>query len=69
MARFIKNLYLFVFLQLEFDVEQCATGVATNECTNTRRSHTSIPTGGDVVYGVAHLHNGGIGSVLYGEVN
>ncbi|KAL7602867.1 uncharacterized protein LOC111892270 [Lactuca sativa] len=52
---------------LEYDVEQCATGVATNDCISARRSHTSIPTSGDVVYGVAHLHNGGIGSVLYGE--
>ncbi|KAL4584668.1 hypothetical protein LXL04_009274 [Taraxacum kok-saghyz] len=52
---------------IEFDVKQCATGVASNDCTNTKRSNTSVPIGGDVVYGVAHLHSGGIGSALYGE--
>ncbi|PWA45627.1 hypothetical protein CTI12_AA515910 [Artemisia annua] len=52
---------------IEFDVEQSTTGVATNDFISTRRSSVSFPTSGDVVYGVAHLHSGGIGSALYGE--
>ncbi|KAI3766107.1 hypothetical protein L2E82_16157 [Cichorium intybus] len=48
---------------IEFDVEQSTT----NECMDTRRSKSSFPIAGDVVYGVAHLHSGGIGSALYGE--
>lgn len=37
-------------------------------CTDKRRVSLSIPTGGDVIYAVAHQHAGGIGSALYGEV-
>ncbi|KAL7604711.1 uncharacterized protein LOC111892234 isoform X1 [Lactuca sativa] len=48
---------------IEFDVEHSIT----NDYTNTRRSNASFPISGDVVYGVAHLHSGGIGSALYGE--
>nr|GFA00011.1 stress up-regulated Nod 19 [Tanacetum cinerariifolium] len=52
---------------IEFDVEQSNTGIATNDFISTRRSSVSFPSSGDVVYGVAHLHSGGIGSALYGE--
>lgn len=52
---------------IEYNIEQSTTGVANNDFTSTRRSNASFPTSGDVVYGVAHLHSGGIGSALYGE--
>ncbi|PWA69540.1 Stress up-regulated Nod 19 [Artemisia annua] len=52
---------------IEFDVEQSTTGVDNNDWISTRRSSVSFPSSGDVVYGVAHQHSGGIGSALYGE--
>nr|XP_043616370.1 uncharacterized protein LOC122588325 [Erigeron canadensis] len=52
---------------VEYDVEQSTAEVTNNDYTSTRRSSVSFPTGGDVVYGVAHLHSGGIGSALYGD--
>ncbi|GKE10160.1 putative stress up-regulated Nod 19 [Tanacetum coccineum] len=52
---------------IEFDVEQSTTGIANDNHTSTKKSSMSFPTGGDVVYGVAHQHSGGIGSALYGE--
>lgn len=52
---------------VEYDVENSTTGVATNDFTSIKKSSVSFPTGGDVVYGVAHQHSGGIGSALYGE--
>lgn len=58
------------FLQIEFDVEESCTptGVTSSVCIDTRRTSLSLPSGGYVVYGVAHQHTGGIGSTLYGEV-
>ncbi|KAK3015737.1 hypothetical protein RJ639_007864 [Escallonia herrerae] len=53
--------------RVEYVVEACDTGVASNSCSDTRRVSLSLPTGGDVVYGVAHQHTGGTGSALYGE--
>ncbi|GJU78046.1 putative stress up-regulated Nod 19, partial [Tanacetum coccineum] len=52
---------------IDFDVEQSSSGVANNDCISTIRSSVSFPTIGDVVYGVAHQHSGGIGFALYGE--
>lgn len=52
---------------IEYDVEESTTRVATNDFTSTRKSNVSFPIGGDVVYGAAHQHSGGIGSALYGE--
>ncbi|XP_071731811.1 uncharacterized protein [Rutidosis leptorrhynchoides] len=49
---------------IEFNVEQSTTGAAN---ISTRRSSVSFPTAGDVVYGVAHLHSGGINSALFGQ--
>ncbi|PWA55556.1 hypothetical protein CTI12_AA426450 [Artemisia annua] len=55
-------------LDIEFDVEQSTTGIANNNnYASTIKSSMSFPAGGDVVYGVAHQHSGGIGSTLYGE--
>ncbi|KAA8540600.1 hypothetical protein F0562_024479 [Nyssa sinensis] len=54
--------------RVEYQVESCAaTGAANDGCTDSKRVSLCLPTGGDVVYGVAHQHTGGIGSTLYGE--
>uniref|UniRef100_A0A5B7A7W4 Stress up-regulated Nod 19 n=1 Tax=Davidia involucrata TaxID=16924 RepID=A0A5B7A7W4_DAVIN len=53
---------------VEYEVESCAaTGVANDGCIDRKRVSLSLPTGGNVIYGVAHQHTGGIGSTLYGE--
>ncbi|XP_076893635.1 uncharacterized protein LOC143545675 [Bidens hawaiensis] len=52
---------------IEYDIEKSTTGVASNSFTSTARSSMVLPIDGDVVYGVAHQHSGGIGSALYGE--
>lgn len=57
-------------LQVEYEVESCrASGMADNGCTDTKRVSLTMPSGGSVIYGVAHQHSGGTGSTLYGEVN
>ncbi|XP_062091491.1 uncharacterized protein LOC133797566 [Humulus lupulus] len=55
--------------QTEYQVvESCkGTGVSRDRCIDTESTRVSIPTGGYVVYGVAHQHTGGAGSTLYGE--
>ncbi|KAJ0709376.1 putative stress up-regulated Nod 19 [Helianthus annuus] len=50
---------------IEYDVDQSSTGIATNDYTSSRRTSVRFPISGDVVYGVAHQHSGGIGSALY----
>jgi hypothetical protein len=53
---------------VEYDIESfSATDVTKDAFTDTRKVSLSLPTGGTVVYGVAHQHTGGIGSTLYGE--
>ncbi|KAL3613603.1 hypothetical protein CASFOL_042528 [Castilleja foliolosa] len=49
---------------IEYNVESCG---ANDSCTHTRTLTVSLPTGGDVIYGVGHQHTGGVGSTLYGE--
>ncbi|KAF8408527.1 hypothetical protein HHK36_007683 [Tetracentron sinense] len=54
--------------QVEYGVESCgAFGVADNKCIDTKKTSLVMPTGGYVIYGVAHQHSGGIGATLYGE--
>ncbi|KAK3015736.1 hypothetical protein RJ639_007863, partial [Escallonia herrerae] len=53
---------------VEYVIESCDTSLASDGCFDTRKVSLSLPTGGDVIYGVAHQHTGGIGSALYGEV-
>ncbi|KAM7480227.1 hypothetical protein LguiA_028440 [Lonicera macranthoides] len=53
--------------QIEYQVDSCDSGMVNDGCTDKRRVSLSIPTGGDVIYAVAHQHAGGIGSALYGE--
>lgn len=58
-----------IYVQVEYDIEPCsATDVADHECINTKRISLTMPTGGYVIYGVAHQHSGGIGSALSREV-
>ncbi|KAK4395443.1 hypothetical protein Sango_1698600 [Sesamum angolense] len=58
---------LFLRYTDEYDVESCPVGTADDGCIHTKTLNVALPTGGDVVYGVAHQHAGGIGSTLYGE--
>jgi hypothetical protein len=56
--------------QIEYQVDSGENSVieeSDSSCTNKRKVSLSIPTGGDVIYAVAHQHTGGIGSALYGE--
>ncbi|KAL3529035.1 hypothetical protein ACH5RR_008357 [Cinchona calisaya] len=52
---------------IEYDVEPCPAGVASDDCIHTKSASIILPTGGNVIYGVAHQHTGGIGSALYGK--
>ncbi|WOH05479.1 hypothetical protein DCAR_0624896 [Daucus carota subsp. sativus] len=52
---------------IEYNIDRCATDLAEKDCIDSRQISLSLPTGGDVIYGVAHQHTGGIGSTLYGE--
>ncbi|KAG5230426.1 Stress up-regulated Nod [Salix suchowensis] len=54
--------------QVEYAVESCtATNAAGNGCVDIKRNNLTMPTGGYVIYAVAHQHVGGIGSTLYGQ--
>ncbi|KAM7475814.1 hypothetical protein LguiB_023057 [Lonicera macranthoides] len=53
--------------RIEYNIESCVAGVASDSCVDSRRVSLSMLTGGDVIYGAAHQHTGGIGSALYGE--
>ncbi|KAJ9163975.1 hypothetical protein P3X46_023594 [Hevea brasiliensis] len=54
--------------QVEYEVEACSTtGVTGNGCIHIKRTSLTMPTGGYVIYGVAHQHTGGVGSTLHGE--
>lgn len=43
--------------------------MANDGCIHTKILTISLPRGGDIIYGVAHQHGGGVGSTLYGEVS
>ncbi|KAF2321366.1 hypothetical protein GH714_040449 [Hevea brasiliensis] len=52
--------------QVEYEVMPCnGTGVGVDECIDVKRTSLTMPTGGYVIYGVAHQHTGGTGSTLY----
>lgn len=52
---------------IEYQVDSCSATDSTNiGCIDTKRVSLTMPTGGIVVYGVAHQHTGGVGSTLYG---
>ncbi|XP_070668667.1 uncharacterized protein [Malus domestica] len=50
---------------VEYDVEKSCN--ATNGCLDNKWAKITMPTGGHVIYGVAHQHRGGLGSTLHGE--
>ncbi|KAJ8752549.1 hypothetical protein K2173_005438 [Erythroxylum novogranatense] len=52
---------------VEYDIEPCTSGLSSDKCIDVKRASLTMPTGGYVIYGVAHQHTGGIGSTLYGE--
>ncbi|KAF9606986.1 hypothetical protein IFM89_030405 [Coptis chinensis] len=52
--------------KVEYQVEAC--GVSRNGCLDNKKTSIVMQKAGYVVYGVAHLHSGGLGSALYGEV-
>ncbi|KAL3716228.1 hypothetical protein ACJRO7_007914 [Eucalyptus globulus] len=54
--------------RVEYDVESCNQATKVDDlCIDSKRTSLALPTGGYVVYGVAHQHSGGLGSNLYGE--
>lgn len=54
--------------QIEYQVEACSSALPNNECIDSKSVSVLLPDGGDLIYGAAHQHTGGIGSTLYGEV-
>ncbi|KHN39141.1 hypothetical protein glysoja_027946 [Glycine soja] len=55
--------------QIEYEVESCSTGNEDgNDCLHVKRTNLSMKNGGYVIYGVAHQHSGGTGSMLYGQL-
>jgi len=56
-------------LQIEYEVESCSTGNEDgNDCLHVKRTNLSMKNCGYVIYGVAHQHSGGTGSMLYGQL-
>jgi hypothetical protein len=56
-------------VQVEYQVEECsAESRAKNDCVDVMVTKQVLPRGGDIVYGVAHQHSGGIGASLHGQV-
>ncbi|KAJ4975754.1 hypothetical protein NE237_000860 [Protea cynaroides] len=54
--------------KVEYDVESCnGNDLENNRCIDTKRASIVMPHGGDVIYGVAHQHSGGLGSTLFRE--
>ncbi|KAL5549038.1 hypothetical protein UlMin_004269 [Ulmus minor] len=55
--------------KVEYEVRKSckAIGLTSHGCVDNKRTTLRLPTGGYVVYGVAHQHTGGMGSTLYGE--
>ncbi|XP_027345497.1 uncharacterized protein LOC113857619 isoform X2 [Abrus precatorius] len=54
--------------RIEYGVESCSTDHKDgNGCVHVKRTSLPMPTGGYVIYGVAHQHSGGTGSTLYGQ--
>lgn len=52
-------------MQVEYAIKSCKEN---GGCVDTKRTWLVIPTGGDIVYGVAHQHSAGLGATLYGQV-
>lgn len=58
-----------VCVQVEYNVRgTCSTNKVGDECNATKMVRLLSPSSGYIIYGMAHLHVGGLGSVLYGQV-
>lgn len=54
--------------KVEYQVPKCdSANEADGNCVDVREAKVLLPRGGDIVYGVAHQHTGGLGSAIYGE--
>ncbi|CAL5000865.1 unnamed protein product [Urochloa decumbens] len=54
--------------KIEYQVEECSSeDQAKNDCVHVQVAKQILPRGGDIVFGVAHQHSGGIGASLHGE--
>lgn len=54
--------------KVEYQVEECsAENRAKNDCVHVQATKQVLPQGGDIVFGVAHQHSGGIAASLHGE--
>ncbi|CAL5013797.1 unnamed protein product [Urochloa decumbens] len=64
-----KQWLLNVFqIDIEYQVEKCSSeDRAKNDCVHVQVAKQILPRGGDIVFGVAHQHSGGIGASLHGE--
>jgi hypothetical protein len=56
-------------VQVEYQVVECSSeSRAKNDCVDVMVTKQVLPRGGDIVFGVAHQHSGGIGASLHGQV-
>ncbi|CAO2184470.1 unnamed protein product [Urochloa humidicola] len=54
--------------KIEYQVEECSSpNRARNDCVHVQATKQVLQRGGDIVFGVAHQHSGGIGASLHGE--
>ncbi|KAF0909426.1 hypothetical protein E2562_036155 [Oryza meyeriana var. granulata] len=54
--------------KVEYQVEECSPeNRAKNECMDVKVTKEVLPRGGDIVFGVAHQHSGGLGASLHGQ--
>ncbi|KAM3289932.1 hypothetical protein P3S67_018221 [Capsicum chacoense] len=53
---------------IEYLVESCPASVSNVDCSHTKKIPVTFPSGGDIIYGVAHQHTGGTGMALHGEL-
>ncbi|XP_058092870.1 uncharacterized protein LOC131239271 [Magnolia sinica] len=54
--------------RVEYNVEPCgAAGMDKGLCVDTKKTNVVMPRGGNIIYGVAHQHWGGIGGTVYGQ--
>ncbi|TVU00117.1 hypothetical protein EJB05_54485 [Eragrostis curvula] len=54
--------------KVEYQVRECSSeNRAKNDCVDVMATKQVLPRGGDIVFGVAHQHSGGIGASLHGQ--
>ncbi|KAF3614991.1 putative beta-1,4-xylosyltransferase IRX10L-like [Capsicum annuum] len=52
---------------IKYLVESCPASVSNVDCSHTKKITVTFPSGGDIIYRVAHQHTGGTGMALHGE--